>query len=55
MRVLRRGTSVLIALAPRRWHVRYAEFWADRLDLWMFRVLSPISLVGGLLVIWAAI
>lgn len=47
-------SSVIIVLAPRRWHVRYAEFWAEKLQPWMFRVLSPVSFLGGGAVIWAA-
>lgn len=48
------ASSLVIVLAPRRWHVRYAEFWAGRLQPWMIRGLSPLSFAFGAVVLWAA-
>lgn len=45
-------SSIVIALAPRRWHAAYAIWWANRLPLWAYRALAPVSLIGGIALIW---
>lgn len=46
-------SSIVIALAPRRWHAAYAVWWADRLPLWTYRTLAPVSLIGGAALVWS--
>lgn len=48
-------SSVLIALAPRRWHHAYARQCAKWLPPAVMRVLSPLPLVLAGLLIWAVI
>lgn len=48
-------SSIVIALAPRRWHAAYAVWWADRLPLMAYRALSPVSLIGGTALIWVVL
>jgi hypothetical protein len=47
------GTSVLIALAPRRWHHAYAQWWAKRIPPVAVRAMAPIAVAAGLALIWA--
>ncbi|MFL0354930.1 hypothetical protein ACI5KX_00505 [Erythrobacter sp. GH1-10] len=35
------ATSIAIMLAPRRWHHAYAEWWAERIPLWFYRIAAP--------------
>lgn len=46
-------SSIVIALAPRRWHAAYAVWWAERLPLWIYPALAPVSLIGGAALIWS--
>lgn len=46
-------SSIVIALAPRRWHAAYAIWWAERLPLWIYPALAPVSLIGGAALIWS--
>jgi len=48
-------TSVIILALPRRWHQGYAQACADALAPWAIRVLSPLSLAGGIWLIWAVV
>ncbi|WP_421789592.1 hypothetical protein [Hyphobacterium sp.] len=47
-------SSILIIVAPRRWHHAYANFWAQRLPAWLIRLLSLLTAASGLALIWAA-
>lgn len=46
-------SSIAIALAPRRWHAAYAVWWANRLPLWTYRALAPVTFAGGIALAWA--
>lgn len=48
-------SSIVIALAPRRWHAAYAAWWAERLPLWIYPALAPVSLIGGAALIWSVV
>lgn len=48
-------SSIVIALAPRRWHAAYAVWWADHLPLWTYRALAPVSLIAGAALIWVVL
>lgn len=48
-------SSIIIALAPRRWHAVYAMWWAERLPLWIYPALAPVSLIGGTALIWSVV
>lgn len=47
------ATSILIALAPRRWHHAYAQWWARRIPPAAVRAMAPVSVAAGLALIWA--
>ena len=46
-------SSALILAAPRAWHSRYARTAAARLGPCSVRVLAPLSIAGGAVLIWA--
>lgn len=46
-------SSLVILILPRRWHHAYALACADRIPPLAMRCLAPLSLAGGLLVLWA--
>lgn len=42
------ASSIVIMIAPRRWHSGYSAWWAARIPLWVFRALAlPTLLLGG--------
>jgi hypothetical protein len=49
------GISVLILLAPIRWHGSYGAFWIKRLTPGTIRLLSPVPAVVGAGLIYAAV
>jgi hypothetical protein len=49
------ASSVVILLAPKAWHARYARYWAARIPLWAARALAPFSAAAGAIVIWAVL
>ena len=49
------ATSLLIVLLPRRWHHAYAVFWADRIPGWAFRIASIPTMIGAVLLGFAAL
>lgn len=49
------GISVLILLAPIRWHGSYGAFWIKRLAPGTIRLLSPVPAVVGAGLIYAAV
>ena len=48
-------SSVLIIVAPMRWHAAYGTWWSRRLTPLVVRILSPLSAVAGAGLIYAAI
>lgn len=43
-------SSILIMIAPRGWHHAYAKWWADRIPLWAYRLISlPTLFFAGLI------
>ena len=49
------ATSLLILLLPRSWHHAYARWWAARIPTWAFRIASLPTLIGAVLLAYAAI
>ena len=49
------ATSVLIVLAPRRWHHAFALWWADRIPGQAWRWIGLASLAFSGLLAWAAL
>ncbi len=47
--------SVLILLAPMRWHGAYGRWWVGRLAPLAFRILSPVPVLAGAGLIYAAL
>lgn len=48
------ATSVVLLIVPLRWHNGYAVFWAKRVPLPAVRLIAPLSVLGGIGLIWAA-
>lgn len=48
-------SSVLILVAPLRWHGAYGRWWVDRIKPWLIRLLSPLPMLAGAGLIYAAI
>jgi len=46
------ATSIIIGLAPRRWHHRYAVYWADKVSSLALRLMAPVPLAVGLYLMW---
>jgi hypothetical protein len=49
------ATSVLIVAAPARWHGAYGRWWMGRLAPLALRVLSPVPVLAGAGLIYAAL
>jgi hypothetical protein len=49
------ATSVLIMVAPIRWHGSYGTWWVRRLTPLVIRILSPIPAAAGAGLIYAAL
>jgi hypothetical protein len=47
-------SSVVLLVIPLRWHSGYALFWAKRIPTAAVRLIGPLSVAGGLGLIWAA-
>ncbi|MEW4449199.1 hypothetical protein [Qipengyuania sp. JC766] len=48
-------SSIVLLVIPLRWHSAYAIWWADRLPIVAVRAISPLSVMAGIGVIYAAI
>jgi uncharacterized membrane protein HdeD (DUF308 family) len=48
-------SSVLIIVAPIRWHAAYGIWWSNRLTPLVIRIVSPLPMVAGAGLIYAAI
>jgi hypothetical protein len=48
------ATSLLIMVAPIRWHGAYGRWWAGRIAPLAIRVLSPVPMMAGAGLIYAA-
>ncbi|GAA0622111.1 hypothetical protein GCM10009422_17550 [Brevundimonas kwangchunensis] len=47
-------SACVLALLPRRWHSTYSRWWAARIPVTTVRLISPLSVIGGAVLIWAA-
>ncbi len=45
-------TSLIIMVAPRRWHHAYAKYWAQKLNPAILRGLSVVPIVFGMWLLW---
>ncbi len=48
------ASSMVLLIIPLRWHNGYAVFWAKRIPLPAVRLIGPLSVLGGIGLIWAA-
>jgi hypothetical protein len=48
------ATSLLIMVVPIRWHGAYGRWWVGRIPLLAIRVLSPVPMMAGAGLIYAA-
>ncbi len=49
------ASAVILMVLPRRRHAAYSTWWAARIPVWGVRILAPVSLVAGGVLIWTAI
>ncbi|MFQ5564320.1 MAG: hypothetical protein ACE5FO_12215 [Parvularculaceae bacterium] len=49
------ATSGILYFVPRPWHARYAVWWAENLTASIVRLLAPVSIAGGVFLIYAAV
>jgi hypothetical protein len=47
-------SAIVLMLLPRRWHARYSGWWAARIPARAVRLLTPISLLAGVALVWVA-
>lgn len=45
-------SACVLALLPRRWHSTYSRWWAARIPVTAVRLISPLSVIGGAILIW---
>ncbi len=45
------ASAAILMLTPRRWHAKYAVYWANRLQPWQIQLAAPFSLIAGVLII----
>ena len=43
-------SAVIIMLIPRTWHAKYSVYWSKTIPPWAVRLLAPISIIMGVLV-----
>jgi hypothetical protein len=48
-------SSALVLVAPVRWHAAYGRWWVDRIAPWAVCILSPLPLVAGTALVYAAL
>ncbi|MFN7128652.1 MAG: hypothetical protein ACK4OJ_06260 [Brevundimonas sp.] len=44
-------SALALALLPRRWHSHYSRWWAQRIPPFAVRLIAPVSILGGGLLI----
>lgn len=49
------ASSIAIMLAPRSWHHRYAQWWAERIPLWFYRIAALPTLFAAAAIAYAAL
>jgi len=45
-------SAVILMILPRRWHAAYSTWWAGRIPVLAVRLIGPVSVLGGGLLIW---
>jgi len=48
-------SSAILFVVPRKWHAKYAVWWADRLSSTHLRIAAPFSFLFGILLIYAVV
>lgn len=48
-------TAVALTVLPRRWHMAYSTAWARRIPVTAVRIIAPISMAAGGILIWTMI
>lgn len=46
-------SAIVLMVLPRRWHAAYSTWWAARIPVIAVRIIAPLSILGGLLLIWS--
>lgn len=48
-------SAAVIAVLPRRWHAAYSVWWAHRIPASAVRLIAPVSILAGAVLIWAVL
>ncbi len=48
-------SALVLMLLPRRWHASYSTWWAQRIPVIAVRLVAPLSLVAGGVLVWAVL
>lgn len=46
------ASALVLTVLPRRWHSAYSRWWAARIPTAAVRLLAPLSVLGGGVLIW---
>jgi hypothetical protein len=47
------ASALILTILPRRWHAAYSTCWAQRIPVTAVRLVAPLSMVAGGLLIWS--
>lgn len=45
-------TALALTIMPRRWHLAYSTAWARRIPVMTVRLIAPVSILAGAVLIW---
>ena len=46
------ASAVTLMILPRRWHSAYSTYWAGRIPALAVRLMAPLSVIAGVVLIW---
>ena len=47
------ASAAVLTMLPRRWHAAYSTWWSQRIPVTAVRLIAPLSLIAGGLLVWA--
>ncbi|WP_436355558.1 hypothetical protein [Brevundimonas sp. CEF1] len=49
------ASAVALMILPRRWHSAYSTYWAGRIPVLAVRLMAPLSVIAGIVLIWIVV
>ena len=49
------ASAVVLMILPRRWHGAYSTYWAGRIPVLAVRLMAPLSVIAGVVLIWVMV